>query len=398
MDTEKKIKIGIDARFLLRPMRGMSLYVNRLCQLLPIYAKDINFIYFINQKFEHNDLKNNYLPILHDLKNNSNVKIVNIDDDAEILWEQVYLPKALTKHKVDLIHMPTNRSCFIKKIPIVSTIHDVMEYNFLKTNCYNFLFKDFELKFSIYKCRTLLYSFMMYKFLFNKNKGIITVSNNSSKDILRITNYDINKIKVIYHGLDIDFFISEEKIKPFSQRKYILMLGGDNYYKNPEGSIKAWERLPNELKNKYPLKIIGFCGDTNSRLIDTLKKLDLLGTVEIEGWVDRKKLIEYFRNAVLFLYLSRYEGFGLPIIQSMASGTPVISSNTSSIPEILGKNIIGHDPEDHKKTSNYIELLLKDENIWRKQSEAGICRSKDFVWENSINEHIKFYKKIIRNQ
>ena len=383
--------IGIDARFLLRPLRGMPLYVMHLCEHIPALAKDCTFYLFINKGFEHNDSIENYMPRLELIqRKNENVKIINFDDDAEIMWEQFYLPRLIKKHKIDLLHMPANRICFFPGVPTIVTVHDIMEYLRLLDEKFSFLFKkNRSLREILYDLRQRIYVMLSYKYKLNIASSIITVSNYSKHDIKNSLHIDFNKIKAIYHGVDEEYFKIQSL--PFYNRTHVLLLGGDSSKKNPETAIAAWSRVSREIREKFPLKIVGFCGSTSSPILHAIKKYGLEDEVDIKGWVSQKDMMEYFQRAVLFLFPSRHEGFGFPLIQAMATGTPVISTNQASIPEVLDNVGFQLDPDDIKSFSESIEKVLMDYSFWQKQSDLGLARSAIFTWENSIKAHYEEY-------
>jgi glycosyltransferase involved in cell wall biosynthesis len=392
-------RIGIDARFILRPLRGIPLYVTRLCEHLPALNPDYLFYLFINKGFEHNDLPENYQPRIDNIRKHDNVRIVNFDDDAEIMWEQIYLPRLVRAHKIDLLHMPANRMCFFTPVPTVVTVHDVIEYLFLPIRySLRSILKSSNIRLSFYLLRTRSYIWTMYRYALKNASKIITVSNYSAGDIVRRLNINHDKIRVIYHGLDEEFLRpGKNGVSNSTQRSFVLMLGGDSYQKNPEGAISAWANVSEEIRRKYPLTIIGFCGNEQSPLIKALKRYNLLNEVEIKGWVSKEELIQYFQNATLFLYLSRYEGFGFPLLQAMGSGIPVISTNRSSIPEVLGDVGLQYDPDDHKGIAEGIEKMLSNKSLRDKQSIIEKERASLFSWQRSAEEHLKVYEEGLKN-
>ena len=392
-------RIGIDARLLLRPLRGMPLYITRLCQYLPALNRNYTYFLFINRGFEHNAKPDNYQHVLNEMaEKNSNVNIINCDDDAEVLWEQVYLPRLVKKHKIDLLLMPANRTCFFPGVPTIVTLHDVMEYLYLKEEYLRGpKTVHADIKTSLYKARMDAYIWASYKFGFKRATRIITVSQYSASDIANYLKISKDNITAIHHGIDNEFICnSVDSPYGFNLRTHVLMLGGDSHHKNPEGAIAAWSNVPKNIRNKYPLKVIGFCGGTNSTLIQALKKYNLEKEVEVNGWVSQEALIDYLRKAVLFLYLSRYEGFGFPILQAMASGTPVISTDKSSIPEVLGETGFKFDPEDHTSIAAGIEKLVLDRTLWADQSVSGITRANMFTWKTSAEKHLEVFNEILR--
>ncbi|MCK4820836.1 glycosyltransferase family 4 protein, partial [bacterium] len=211
-------------------------------------------------------------------------------------------------------------------------------------------------------------------------------------------NINSNKINVIYHGIDNDFFVQNRRSEKFEDRSYVLMLGGDSYQKNPEGAIAAWAKVPIAIRKRYPLKVVGFCGNERSPLIQAIRKHGLNDEVEIKGWVTQKELIDNFRNAVIFLCLSRYEGFGFPLLQAMATGTPVISTNRASLPEVLEDVGFQFNPDDYQGIANAIAKLLQDRCMWDMQSAAGIKRAEMFTWRRCAQEHIRVYEEVLRDK
>ena len=398
------ISIGIDARFLLRPLRGIPLYVLRICEILPSLNRNYQFYYFINKGFEHNDNPDNYLPRLNEIeKNNSNVIIVNYDDDSEVKWEQIYLPNLIKKYKIDLLHMPSNRISFFTRVPTIITLHDVIEYknlniNFLK----NIFIESGNIRIFFYHLRMFAYIWANYKFGIHRASHIITVSKYSAMEINQTLNIQKRKITSIYHGLDDDFIVKSEAGSDINgyelhSRNFVLMLGGDSHHKNPEGAIASWAKVPEPIRRKFPLKIIGFLGGGNSPLLTALNDFNLRDQVEIKGWVTREELIDHMRSAALFIYLSRYEGFGFPPLHAMASGTPVVASNRTSIPEILDNVGYKFDPADHEGVAKEIVTLLSDAALWKEQSDAGIIRSRMFSWAISSHDHLNVYQRVIED-
>jgi glycosyltransferase involved in cell wall biosynthesis len=402
--TKYKKNIAIDARFMLRPLRGIPLYVTRLCQYLPELNRDYLFYIFINKGFEHNDNPSNYQHRLDELiENNNNVKVINCDSDAEIMWEQVCLPKLIIKHKIDLLHMPANRTCFLPFVPMIVTLHDVMEYLSLKKKLIC-LYKNTKFRTGFYSLRKIIYAWAIYRLGIKKARRVVTVSNYSANDIVKYINIPSQNVSVIHHGLDNDFIMMKTTDLDigtdveFRLRNHVLMLGGDSHNKNPTGAIAAWSKVPENLRKKFPLKILGFCGSEGSPLVQALRENNIVNEVEIHGWVTQSELIENMRTAALFLYLSRYEGFGFPLLHAMSSGTPLITTNRSSIPEVVGDVGFQFDPDNHVGIAKGIQHFLTKPDLWKKQSIIGIKRSQEFCWRKSAKKHLEVYDSIFGNE
>ena len=390
------MNIGIDARFILRPMRGMPLYVMRLCQLLPSVTDKHKLFYFINESFEHNSPRQEYLARISELTRLPNVNIINHNDEAEILWEQIHLPRMLKQHKIDVVHMPANRISFSSEIPIAVTLHDITELSYLnifdtiKTSC-----SSLNLRQSQYFLRNTVYTWLQYKFGFKRAKKIITVSNYSASDIIKNLNMSTDKVVTIYHGSEKSF--SNKPPIPFSKRQHVLLLGGVSAHKNLEGAIKSWLLIPQDLKEQFPLKIVGFPKNANNRILSLLSDDKCKKYIKISGWINEDELIKDFQNAAIFMYVSYSEGFGFPITHAMEAGTPIVASNVTSIPEILNDVGLKCAPDDHAQIASNITSLLTNTALWEKQVLLGQERVMKFSWRHSVFKHLQIYEQIVND-
>ena len=390
------MNIGIDARFILRPMRGMPLYVMRLCQLLPSVTDKHKFFYFINESFEHNSPRQEYLTRISELTKLPNVNIINHNDDAEILWEQFHLPNMLKQYKIDVLHMPANRISFNSKTPIVITLHDITEISYLnilntiKSSC-----SSLKLRQSQYMIRNKIYTWLQYKFGFKRAKKIITVSNYSASDIVKNLNISADKVVVIHHGSEKEF--SNKPPIPFLKRKHVLLLGGDSAHKNLEGALKSWLLVPQNLKEQFPLKIVGFSKNANPLIFSLLSNDKYKKYIKISGWIDEGELIKDFQTAAAFMYVSYSEGFGFPILHAMEAGTPIVASNVTSIPEILNDVGLKCSPNDYVQISNNIVALLTNRSLWEKQVLLGQERAVQFSWHHSVLKHLNIYEQVVND-
>jgi glycosyltransferase involved in cell wall biosynthesis len=392
----KPIKIAIDARFMLRPLRGIPLYVYRLCQYLPQIAPDMDFYYLINSGFEHNDSAENVRGRLEWIGEHCpNVQIVDRQSDGDVVWEQYYLPQMLRTIGADLIHMPANRICFNSQVPTVVTLHDTMEFEYLRYRIESKVLHSGEgVRSRFYHARMIGYSVLNYRMMRYKADCVITVSKASLREIHSRLKVPVERIQEIYHGLDDDFACLEPL--RIEQRDCVLMFGGDSIHKNPEAAISAWSMLPIDLRAKFRLKIIGFCGSQTSPLLRAVRQHGIEDEVEIRGWVSGEDVVQNFQHARAFLYLSRNEGFGFPLIHAMAAGTPVVASDRGSIPEVLGGLGLTYHPDDHAGIAGGLERLLTDEAYWQEQSETAHLRSRQFTWERSVQMHAQLYRSLVK--
>jgi len=281
--------------------------------------------------------------------------------------------------KGDIIFYPTMFAPLFKvgNKKVITTIHDIAFITQSTT-----LSKEFQLyyKYSI-------------KRIIEKADNIITVSNFSKSEIEENYPQSIGKIKVIYLGTSTIF----KRIDNIEKKKQILYVGSLNERKNFLGVLKAFELLNTQ---NYKLIIVGNFFDTyklSKEVQENLKKARNNPNIEFKHGVSNEELVRIYNESKLFLFPSFYEGFGLPVLEAMSCGTPVICSNTSSLPEVGGDAVVYCNPYDTNDIKNKIELVLNDENLQKEMINNGLERAKLFSWEKSANEHIKIFKKILKS-
>lgn len=222
---------------------------------------------------------------------------------------------------------------------------------------------------------------------------IITGSNFTKQEIVDRVKCNPDKISVIFHGIDHKIFYNKLLAKP--NQKYILAVGSLEPRKNLKNLLLAYSLLNDYLKNEFHLILVGASGWNNieiKSMIDNLKQW-----VTYSGYVSDEALAILYNQASLFVYPSVYEGFGIPPLESMACGTPVICSNRSSLPEVGGDAVIYCDPNSIEDISIKIELVLNDESLQEEMIQKGLFRAKKFSWAKSAQEHIKVFEEVLKN-
>jgi glycosyltransferase involved in cell wall biosynthesis len=226
---------------------------------------------------------------------------------------------------------------------------------------------------------------------------IVTISESSKRDIIRFYNVPEEKIKVIYEAAEDDFQprnLSEfEKIKLREKynlpEKFILYIGVLEERKNIEGIIKIADLI--EEKTKVPILLFGRIGHRGNQYLKEIKKRK---NIQYKGFVDNKDLPYIYNLATIFLFPSFYEGFGLPVLEAMQSGVPVLTSNTSSLPEIVGEAGLMHEPRDYENFAKDIIKLLEDKNFYDKMKNKGLEQAKKFSWEKTTKELVNLFNQI----
>ncbi len=297
------------------------------------------------------------------------------------LWEQFILPGRV---KNCLLWSPAN-SAPIKVYDQVVTAHDILQVDRPDLHSNNILARD-------------LYKFIWPRVLKN-SLGVIAVSNFTKSRILDRYNFvDENKIQVIHEAPDEKFKreppekINEIKIKYGINKKYVLSLASLDIKKNLKNLVLAWNLL-SELYGDFDLIL---AGKKHDRL--TLKNLGLdkiPDSVKFTGFVADEDLPALYSGAEIFVFPSLYEGFGLPPIEAMACGTPVIVAESSSLPEVCADGAKYIDPYNIESIAHEIKILLENDSERENLKLKGLERSKNFSNEKVISEHIKFFKRYL---
>lgn len=300
--------------------------------------------------------------------------------------------------KFNVVHYPYFDPFFltlplIKKKPTIVTVHDLIPLKYPQ-----FFPKGIK-----------GYSkWQIQKFSLKQSDAVITDSYSSKEDIIKYTGINKDKIQVIYLGVRDGFKIIESKKVLESVKKrlklpeeFLLHVGDVNYNKNIEGLIKAFAII--HRSHPY-LKLVlvgsGFVNNSPQlrKVKHLIESLNLADRVYFLDQVSINDLVVIYNLAKVYLQLSLAEGFGLPLLEAMACGTPVVASNRSSMLEIVGNSDILVDPEDYYEIANKVLDLLTDVSIYRCMKDKGLERVKIFTWEKTAKQTIEVYKKIsLRN-
>jgi len=317
--------------------------------------------------------------ILIALQKKTSVKLlepVSSNKYIQQLWEHFRLPSLVSKDET--LFCPANISPIFlpKKVKLVLTLHDVA-------------FKTFPSSFSKLFC--WYYSFLIPRNIQRANV-IITISEASKKEIVQFYPEAKGKIVVISLGVTEKYRILPEVKK----EKSILYVGSVNERKNLIGVIEAFEKLPEHLG--YSLVIIGnYFGNfiLSDKLEDTLTRAKKNSGISFKQNLDDEALLYEYNVASCLVFPSFYEGFGLPPLEAMACGTPVITSNLSSMPEVCGDAALYVNPYNIKDIKEKILKLIEDVDLQDELIKKGLERAKKFTWEKAADKHLEVFKKAL---
>jgi glycosyltransferase involved in cell wall biosynthesis len=317
-----------------------------------------------------------------------------IQSDRTGSWrEQLSLTLALGKRKPDVVHIPHHDCPFMMPGRLVVTIHDCVHVKFPPENLSRL--RRYEL-------------YWRTKRAVESASQILAVSNSTRDDLLNIFNLDANRISVVHNALDERFSAEKNGTdrKTVLERyqlhdPFILYSGRIRPHKNIHRLIEAFAVLKSELRDDEHyrnLKLI-IIGDELSRhqyLRLTVVRSGVQQDVRFFGFVPKSTLQVFYQSAALFAFPSLYEGFGLPPLEAMASRTPVLASNTSSLPEVLGDAALLVNPENVFEIARGMKSILMEDALRARLVERGMTHISKFSWATAARQVIEAYKRAVR--
>ncbi len=379
------MKIGVDIRALMdERYSGVSAYAEQL--LREIIRQDQKNEYYLFYNSFHN------LSGRFSSWESERVKIIGTHFPNKIfnyglqkIFGWPFLDKILGG--VDIFWSPHfNFSSFSKDSKNILTVHDL---SFLRTpeffswrkNCWHLL--------------------LGVRNLIKKADTIVAISENTKLDLIDIFGVSAEKIKVIYSGLNLpkaefsftgeQSFVNKNKLKT----GFILSVGNIEPRKNLDGLIKAYDILRESNPSiKNQLVLAGAPGWRNKHIYQAAKKSKFSDSIIFTGYVSESEKIYLYHNAKVFVFPSFYEGFGFPPLEAMSYGLPVVASNTSSIPEVVGDCALLVNPVFPSEIASALEIILTDEKVREKYQEAGKERLALFSWEKTAAEYLKLFSNV----
>ena len=323
------------------------------------------------------------------LEDTQNVHILEIGGDFYPLWEQVTLLKAANELNLDMLHCTSNTAPIRCKIPLILTLHDII-----------FLEPRDKANKSFYQNMGWFYRRLVVPRILKKCKRIITVSNFEKNNIMSKLDLPQGKIAMIYNGYNEWFkpLDDTEQIykKYIDSSGYFFFLGNTDPKKNTERTLVAYSKYLEKSDVKRRLLMADLDKSFLSSIIERNHIENILPQIVMPGYIVNKDLPYIYNNAFAFLYTSLRESLGIPLLEAMACGTPVITSNTSSMPEIGGPEAILINPEDPNEIAEKMLQLEKDEALYQRQKKIGPIRAKCFSWQQTAEHLLDLYESIYK--
>lgn len=318
-----------------------------------------------------------------------NFHIIEVKCPSYPLWEQVALPYAARKYNVDILHCTSNTAPIICNTPLVLTLHDIIFLEPRDTNNKSF-----------YQNLGWLYRRLVVPRILDKCKRIITVSNFELKNIIGKLSIPESRMAMIYNGYNTWFKpindVESITSKYIGETGYFFFLGNTDPKKNTERTLIAYSNYCKQSSVKRKLLVTDLAPQYLEEFIVKNKLDNIRDQVVLTGYVVNSHLPYIYNGAFAFLYTSLRESFGIPLLEAMACGTPVITSNTSSMPEIGGKDAALVNPESSEEITQMM-LLIENDNEYRERIKAiGLERVGHFSWKNTASNLLKLYKDVYK--
>lgn len=368
--------IVIDAHLAVKEIDGVTRYLIGLLSELPKQDKSIQYTII--------ELPKNKSGLPNRIFDQSNVRRFEIDLMGPSPRLHLIMNKLLKELKADLYHHPQFDLPFGVRIPSVITIHD-LKYLFHP----EFLRKRTRLK-SFYIKKSLQYSI-------RRANKIIVVSKNTLNDLRKLFNLEPEKVEVVHHGVEPPLGVSQVRSNHSLniENDFILYVGTRRPHKNIEGLIKALAILRRDYNSEVDLVVSGKAySDYNAPEV-LATEIGIDSYVHFLNFVPDKELTFLYQSARMVALVSYYEGFGLPLLEGMAHGKPVIGSNVSSIPEVIGDCGLLVDPNKPDEIAKKIHQVLTDQKLYHMLSKAGLMHVKKFSWSKVAEKTLEVYFKAL---
>ena len=323
------------------------------------------------------------------LEDTSNVHIIEIEGNFYPTWEQISLPKVANEVGVELLHCTSNTAPIRCNIPLILTLHDII-----------FLEPRDKQNTSLYQNLGWFYRRMVVPRILKKCRRIITVSEFEQNNIISKLGLPRKQVAMIYNGYN-DWFRPMEDTdcvfaKYMAERGYLFFLGNTDPKKNTERTLIAYSKYLERSSVKRKLLMADLDRHYLNDIIERNHIENILSHIEMPGYIVNTDLPYVYSAAFAFLYTSLRESFGIPLLESMACGTPVVTSNTSSMPEIAGPDAILVNPESVDEICEQLLRLENDKTFYQQQVEMGLQRAKLFSWKYTADQLLSLYEAVWR--
>lgn len=379
------MKIGIEAQRIFRKKKhGMDVVALELIRNLQLIDTENEYVLFIKPDEDST--------AIHET---ANFKIVELESGFYPFWEQIALPAAARKAGCQILHCTSNTAPVSTSIPLVVTLHDIiyMESSYLKilmgsgTNYQKF---------------GNAYRRMFVPSVVKNSRKIITVSHFEKKRIGQFFEMKSDtRLETVYNGVSEHFKpvtdkheLHRVKVKYNLSGRFFFFLGNTDPKKNTKGTLKAFSDFLKQTGSDMHLVMLDYDQYELEKLLDEIGAPELITRIILTGYVVNTDLPAIYCQCEAFLYPSLRESFGIPMLEAMACGAPVITSNTSSMPEVAGDAAILIDPFKPEDITAAMIRIIADKELKLNLIRKGFTRAAKFSWKAMAQHVLEIYHEI----
>ena len=301
---------------------------------------------------------------------------------VRVLWEQLVQPWTLRRIGAHLVHGPAFVGPLLAPCPVVITIHDLSFIRFP----------------TLFRPANRFYLTMLTRLSARRARRLIAVSAHTAAETTRLLGIPSERIDVVYHGVDPAFHpLPADEVAVFRQRRglperFVLCVGTLEPRKNQTRLVEAFARIHD---GQVKLVLVGGKGWLYDELFTRVEALGLSKEIIFPGYVMNDELPLWYNAATILAYPSLYEGFGMPVLEAQACGTPVLTSNVSSLPEAAGDAASMVDPYDVEALAAELDRLLTDKPLRHELRKRGLAHASQFTWPLMAQETADVYRRAL---
>jgi glycosyltransferase involved in cell wall biosynthesis len=375
------MKIGIEGQRLYRMKKhGMDMVALELIKNLQMIDSENEYVVFVKP-----DDDRGCIPAT------ANFKIVKLKGGPYPLWEQFALPKAARKEGCDILHCTGNTGPIWSKTPLITILHDIIYLESIS------LFKKAG---TWYQKLGNMYRRCVVPPVVRKSKRVATVSNFEKERIKKFMGLGKNLV-TIYNGVGEHFCkITDDNVLQDAKNKYhlpnrfLFFLGNTDPKKNTPNVLKAFAEFNSKSTEPFKMVMLDYEEEALQKTLSDIGHPEIRKDIHLTGYVVNTDLPAIISQCSVFLYPSLRESFGIPVLEGMACGVPVITSNTSSMPEIAGDAALLVDPNKWEEIRDAIAHILSDNDLREMLVNKGLDRVKKFSWKKMAERYLELYEEV----
>jgi glycosyltransferase involved in cell wall biosynthesis len=377
------MRIGIEAQRLFRKKKhGMDMVVLELIRNLQEIDKENEYVIFVSPDVDDQVIRET-----------PNFKIIRLAGGFYPLWEQLALPMAAKKAGCQLLHCTSNTAPLFSPVPLMVTLHDIIYME----SSYRKLFRGSS---TLYQKFGNAYRKYVVPRILNKSRKIITVSHFERQRIAEFFKMTgDNRLEAVYNGVSSHFRViaDEQELKRVREKyklpgHYFFFLGNTDPKKNTPNTLKAYSAYVKQHGKEVKFVMLDYERTELEKILTAINDPELIDQIILTGYVVNTDLPAIYAQAELFLYTSLRESFGIPMLEAMASGTPVITSNTSSMPEVAGNAAMLTDPSDPDDILAAMNKITGNKLLRNDLIEKGLLRATHFSWKAMATNVLAIYQ------